>query len=37
MNKISLKDIAYLPCQPGYKNSVDGGDCLNGGHYVDAN
>ena len=22
-----------LPCQSGFNNSLDGGDCLNGGHY----
>ena len=31
-----LRNISDLPCQPGYNNSLDGGDCLNGGHYVDA-
>ena len=24
-----------LPCQPGYNNSLDGGDCLHGVHYAD--
>ena len=32
---LSLRNIADLPCQPGH-NSLDGGDRLNGGHYVDA-
>ena len=31
-----LRNISDLPCQPGYNNSLDGGDCLNGGHYADA-
>ena len=31
-----LRNIADLPCQPGYNNSLYGGDCLNGGHYADA-
>ena len=31
-----LKNIADLPCQPGYNNSVYVGDCLNGGYYADA-
>ena len=30
-----LRNIVDLPCQPGFNNSLDGGDCLNGGHYVD--
>ena len=30
-----LRNIADLPCQPGYNNSLNGGDCLNGGHYAD--
>ena len=30
-----LKNIVDIPCQSGYNNSLDGGDCLNGGHYVD--
>ena len=34
--KSHLRNISDLPCQPGYNNSLDGGDCLNGGHYVDA-
>ena len=24
-----------LPCRPGFNNSLDGGDCLHGGHYAD--
>ena len=28
-----LRNITDFPCQPGY-NSLDGGDCLNGGHYA---
>ena len=24
-----------LPCQPGFNNSLDGGDCFHGGHYTD--
>ena len=31
-----LRNISDLPCQPGYNNSLDGGDCLYGGHYADA-
>ena len=31
-----LKNISDLPCQPRYNNSLDGRDCLNGGHYADA-
>ena len=31
-----LRNISDLPYQPGYNNSLDGGDCLNGGHYADA-
>ena len=31
-----LRNLSDLPCQPGYNNSLDGGDCLNGGHYADA-
>ena len=30
-----LRSIANLFCQPGFNNSLDGGDCINGGHYVD--
>ena len=30
-----LRNIVDLPCQPGYKYSLDGGDCLQGGHYAD--
>ena len=27
-----LKNIIDLPCQPVFNNSLDGGDCLHGGH-----
>ena len=27
--------IVDLPCQPGFNNSLDGQDCLHGGHYAD--
>ena len=30
-----LRNIVDLPCQSGFSNSLDGGDCLNGGHYAD--
>ena len=30
-----LRNIVDLPCQPGFNNSLDGGDCLYGGHYAD--
>ena len=30
-----LRNIVDLPCQPGFNNSLDGGDCLHGGHYAD--
>ena len=30
-----LMNIVDLPCQSGFNNSLDGGDCLNGGHYAD--
>ena len=30
-----LRNIVDLPCQPGFNNSLDGGDCLNEGHYAD--
>ena len=30
-----LRTIVDLPCQSGFSNSLDGGDCLNGGHYAD--
>ena len=30
-----LRNIVDLPCRPGFNNSLDGGDCLHGGHYVD--
>ena len=30
-----LRSIVDLPCQFGFNNSIDGGDCLNGGHYAD--
>ena len=30
-----MRNIVDLPCQSGFSNSLDGGDCLNGGHYAD--
>ena len=30
-----LRNIVDLPCQSGFNNSLDGGDCLNGGHNAD--
>ena len=30
-----LRNIVDLPCQPGLNNSLDGGNCLHGGHYAD--
>ena len=30
-----LRNTVYLPCRPEFKNSLDGGDCLHGGHYAD--
>ena len=30
---ISVKDNGLL--MPGFNNSLDGGDCLHGGHYAD--
>ena len=30
-----LGNIVDLPCQPGFNNSLDGGDCLHGRHYVE--
>ena len=30
-----LRNIVVLPCQHRFNNSLDGGDCLNGGHYAD--
>ena len=30
-----LKNIVDLPCQPGFNNSLDSGDCLHGGGYAD--
>ena len=30
-----LRKIVDLPCQPGFNNSLDGGDFLHGGHYAD--
>ena len=29
-----LRTIVDIPCQPGLNNSLDDGDCLNGGHYA---
>ena len=30
-----LRNIVDLPCQPRFNNSLDGGDCLHGGHNAD--
>ena len=30
-----LRNIVDLPCRPGFNNSLDGVDCLHGGHYAD--
>ena len=30
-----FRNIVDLLCQPRFYNSLDGGDCLHGGHYVD--
>ena len=30
-----LRNIVDFHCQSGFNNSLDGGDCLNGGHYAD--
>ena len=30
-----LRNIVDLPCWPVFNNSLDGGDCLHGGHYAD--
>ena len=30
-----LRNMVDLPCQSGFNNSLDGGDCLNGGHYTE--
>ena len=30
-----LRNTVDLSCQPGFNNSLDGVDCLNGGHYMD--
>ena len=30
-----MRNIVDLPYQLGFNNSLDGGDCLHGGHYVD--
>ena len=30
-----LRNIVDLPCQPRFNNSLDGGDCLHGGHFAD--
>ena len=29
-----LRNMVDLPCRPGFNNSLDGGDCLHGGHYL---
>ena len=31
-----LRNISDMPCQPGHNNILDGRDCLNVGHYADA-
>ena len=30
-----MRNIVDLACRPGFNNSMDSGDCLHGGHYVD--
>ena len=30
-----LRSIVDLPCRSGFNNSLDAGDCLDGGHYAD--
>ena len=30
-----LRNIVDLPCRLGFKNSLEGEDCLHGGHYAD--
>ena len=30
-----IRKIVDLPCRPGFNKSLDGGDCLHGGHYAD--
>ena len=30
-----LRNIVDIPYQPGFNNSLDGEDCLHGGHYAD--
>ena len=30
-----MRNIVDLPCLPGFNNSLDGGNCLHGGHYTD--
>ena len=30
-----IRNHVDLPCRPGFNNSLDGGDCFHGGHYVD--
>ena len=29
-----LRNIVVLPCHAGFNNSLDGGNCLHGGHYA---
>ena len=31
-----LRNIVDFPCRPGINHSLDGVDCLHGGHYADA-
>ena len=30
-----IRNIVDLPCRPGFNNSLDGGECVHGGHYAD--
>ena len=32
---IHIMNITDFPCHPRFNNSLDGVDCLNGGHYMD--
>ena len=34
LTPIFLRNIVDLPCRPGFNNSLDGGDCLHGGHCI---
>ena len=33
--RASCSGVEFKSCRPGFNNSLDGGDCLHGGHYVD--